>query len=285
MPYSQQFQAILSDNYAIADRENACFVAATQSPEFAPILKHAGKKPLSEQFADSSVATDDEIGLLSRLYLKFESCWQQKVNGYSRLSPTMVPIVVANQRKIDDNFRDLILKKQTWGAFLRRNEELEIAAKREMDKEAGRILASLQQAHQAELGERQAKDEIPLQSDDGRIFSVAVIINKAINIPCVLDSGASSVQLPVEVIQELMRAGVLSDNDFIGMRSYTLADGSSRRSALYRIREIQVGKHIVRNLTAIEGSPGSDALLGQSFLAKLPSWTLDNKRHVLVLAR
>ena len=100
-----------------------------------------------------------------------------------------------------------------------------------------------------------------------------------------LDSGASTVQLPAEVIQKLTQTGALSDNDFIGMRSYTLADGSSRRSALFRIREIQVGKHIVRNLTAIEGPPGSDALLGQSFLAKLPSWTLDNQRHVLVLAR
>jgi clan AA aspartic protease (TIGR02281 family) len=281
----QQYQAILKDNYAVADHQNACFAAATQSPEFTPVLKHAGKKPLPEQFADSSVATDGEIGLLSRLYLKFESCWQQKVDTYSRLSPTMVPIVVAHQRKIDDNFRDLITKKQTWGVFLRRNEELEIAAKRNMDEEAGRILGSLQKAHQAELAEREARDEIELQlSEGGKILSIPLIINNTLHVSFVLDTGATAVLIPADMILTLMRTGALSENDFLGTVTYFLADGSTRRARQFLIREIQVGKHTVRNVTAIEGEPGADGLLGQSFLSKLPSWTLDNKRHVLVMA-
>jgi hypothetical protein len=39
----------------------------------------------------------------------------------------------------------------------------------------------------------------------------------------------------------------------------------------------------VTNLTASIGGPGSPALLGQSFLSKFASWTLDNERNVLVL--
>jgi hypothetical protein len=58
------------------------------------------------------------------------------------------------------------------------------------------------------------------------------------------------------------------------------------RSPRFNIREMRVGEHVVRNVVASVGpAVTSDALLGQSFLSKLPSWTLDNKRHVLILAR
>jgi predicted aspartyl protease len=50
--------------------------------------------------------------------------------------------------------------------------------------------------------------------------------------------------------------------------------------------EMRIGNHVVRNVAARVGpAVSSDALLGQSFLSKLPSWTLDNKRHVLIVAR
>ena len=44
-----------------------------------------------------------------------------------------------------------------------------------------------------------------------------------------------------------------------------------------------VGGQTVSNVTASIGRPGSPPLLGQSFLSKFASWTLDNERNVLVL--
>jgi predicted aspartyl protease len=112
------------------------------------------------------------------------------------------------------------------------------------------------------------------------------VINRTISIPFVLDSGAADVQLPAEVVLTLFRSGTLSEGDFIGASTYVLANGSTLRSPRFNIREMRVGEHIVRNVTASVGrAVSSDALLGQSFLSKLPSWTFDNKRHVLVLAR
>jgi clan AA aspartic protease (TIGR02281 family) len=156
---------------------------------------------------------------------------------------------------------------------------LDIAFQDAMGNEAHRIHVTLQQANQT-------KDEIDLQlSNGGKTLSVPVIINNTLNVSFVLDTGATAVQIPAEMILSLMRTGALSENDFLGTVPYFLADGSKRLARQFLIREIQVGKHIVRNVTGIEGEPGSDALLGQSFLSKLPSWTLDNKRHVLVMAR
>jgi Domain of unknown function (DUF4189) len=48
------------------------------------------------------------------------------------------------------------------------------------------------------------------------------------------------------------------------------------------LHDVIVGNHIVRNVAATVGS-GDESLLGQSFLERLPAWTLDNARHTLVL--
>lgn len=50
------------------------------------------------------------------------------------------------------------------------------------------------------------------------------------------------------------------------------------------IREVQMGQHLVRNVTAIVNPPASDLLLGQSFLSQFGTVTLDYKRLILVLA-
>ena len=44
-----------------------------------------------------------------------------------------------------------------------------------------------------------------------------------------------------------------------------------------------VGGQTVSNVTASIGRSGSPPLLGQSFLSKFASWTLDNERNLLVL--
>jgi len=128
-------------------------------------------------------------------------------------------------------------------------------------------------------------DEVQLEPYNG-VFAVPVVINRAVSMPFILDSGSSEVQLPAEVVLTLMRSGTLSEADFIGASSYVLANGSTLRSPRFNIRDMRVGEHVVRNVAASVGpAVSSDALLGQSFLSKLPSWTLDNKRHVLILAR
>jgi len=134
-------------------------------------------------------------------------------------------------------------------------------------------------------GPEASSHEVQLEPYNG-VFAVPVVVNRSIRIPFVLDSGAAEVQLPAEVVLTLIRTGTLSESDFIGRSSYVLANGSTFRSARFNIREMRVGENVVRNVAASIGpAVSSDALLGQSFLSKLPSWTLDNKRHMLILAR
>jgi aspartyl protease family protein len=128
-------------------------------------------------------------------------------------------------------------------------------------------------------------DEVQLEPYNG-VFAVRVVINRTVSMPFILDSGSSEVQLPAEVVLTLIRTGTVSEGDFIGVNSYVLANGSTLRSPRFNIREMRVGQHVVSNVAASVGPAiSSEALLGQSFLSKLPSWALDNERHVLILAR
>jgi hypothetical protein len=83
----------------------------------------------------------------------------------------------------------LILKKQSWGTFFKRSYDLSIENDSEINTEGDHIRADLAEAHAAELAEREARDEIELQSSDGgKTLSVPVIINNTLNVSFVLDT-------------------------------------------------------------------------------------------------
>jgi predicted aspartyl protease len=48
-------------------------------------------------------------------------------------------------------------------------------------------------------------------------------------------------------------------------------------------RSLKVGSHLLENVTGTIASAQADLLLGQSFLRRFNSWSIDNKRQVLLL--
>jgi hypothetical protein len=127
-------------------------------------------------------------------------------------------------------------------------------------------------------------EEVPIERR-GDTYRVPVRINDTITLPFLLDTGASDLAIPADVALTLVRAGALASGDFIGKDRYTLANGSEEVREQVVIREVQVGDYAVRNVTATISPPQGEPLLGQSFLSKFGSVTLDYKRLVLILAR
>jgi clan AA aspartic protease (TIGR02281 family) len=118
---------------------------------------------------------------------------------------------------------------------------------------------------------------------EGGTYVVPVLINDAIKLDFVVDSGASDVSIPADVVLTLVRTGTITDKDFMGKRNYQLADGSSLPSPIFRIRSLKVGDFVVLNVTASVAPVQGTLLLGQSFLGHFKSWSMDNSKHVLVL--
>jgi clan AA aspartic protease (TIGR02281 family) len=124
--------------------------------------------------------------------------------------------------------------------------------------------------------------EIPLKTRNG-VFVVPVQINGALTLDFMVDSGASDVIIPADVVLTLMRTGTLRDTDFLGQKSYRLADGSAVPSQTFRIRILKVGDRQIENVMASVARVEGSLLLGQSFLSRFRSWSINNGRQVLVL--
>jgi predicted aspartyl protease len=118
---------------------------------------------------------------------------------------------------------------------------------------------------------------------EGGVYVVPILINDAITLDFVVDSGAADVSIPADVVSTLIRTRTIGPSDFVGQQTYVLADGSETPSDVFIIRSLKVGNHVVLNVRASIASPKASLLLGQSFLQHFRSWSIDNARHALVL--
>ena len=118
----------------------------------------------------------------------------------------------------------------------------------------------------------------------GGVYVVPVLINDAIPLNFVVDSGAADVSIPADVVMTLMRTGSLQEADFLGEKTYVLADGSTVPSQTFVIRSLKVGNVVLENVNRSVASVHGSLLLGQTFLSRFKSWSVDNTKHALLLS-
>lgn len=124
---------------------------------------------------------------------------------------------------------------------------------------------------------------IKLSSENG-VFTLPVTLNNALTLDFVLDLGATDIIISPEVFLVLYKAKTITDNDFVGSKSYTLADGTILKSNVINLRSIKFGKYELRNVrAAISTNPLSPLLLGQSALQQFNSYRVDNRRMELII--
>jgi hypothetical protein len=126
-------------------------------------------------------------------------------------------------------------------------------------------------------------EEIQLTTRGGT-FSIPVQLNNTVTLNFVLDTGAADVAVPADVVSTLLRSGTLTERDFVGSATYVMADGSKIPSPRFVLREVRIGNHSVRDVLASASSARGQPLLGQTFLSKLPHWSVDYRRNVLLVS-
>jgi clan AA aspartic protease (TIGR02281 family) len=125
-------------------------------------------------------------------------------------------------------------------------------------------------------------ESISLVRENGTL-QVPVVINGKTSLNFTIDSGATDVSIPANIFYSLTRAGIVSAQDFLDKRAYTLADGSTELSQRFRIRSLRVGNLELPDVIASVMPSAGSLLLGQSFLSRLKSWSIDNEQHVLLI--
>ena len=124
---------------------------------------------------------------------------------------------------------------------------------------------------------------IPMRIEGGT-YVIPVLINDAITLDFVVDSGAADVSIPADVVSTLMRTKTLKETDFLGEKTYVLADGSKVPSPTFVIRSLKVGNKVLENVNGSVVSVNGSLLLGQTFLSRFKSWSVDNTKHALLLS-
>ena len=123
---------------------------------------------------------------------------------------------------------------------------------------------------------------VPMISDGGT-FKVPVTINRQLTLNFVVDSGAADVSIPADVFMTLVRTGTITDADFLDKQTYQLADGSTIPSQRFVIRTLKIGDKTLENVVGGIAPVAGSLLLGQSFLSRFKSWSIDNQRRALIL--
>ncbi len=127
-----------------------------------------------------------------------------------------------------------------------------------------------------------SETRVPLKKI-GTTLLVQATINGMVQVPFVLDSGASDVTIPADVVAVLEQAGTITGDDLLLPQTYGLADGSTASSRTFRLRSVKVGNRVLQNVTGSVALNSRGFLLGQSFLDRFRSWSVDNEQNILVL--
>jgi clan AA aspartic protease (TIGR02281 family) len=125
---------------------------------------------------------------------------------------------------------------------------------------------------------------IPLLKMSGGLIA-PVVINNALKLNFIVDSGASDVSIPADVFSSLVRANTVTQADITGNRNYKNADGEVFQSKTFVIRSLKIGNIEAPRVQAKVSPSNAPPLLGQSFLKRFKSWSIDNSTQELILQR
>jgi predicted aspartyl protease len=117
------------------------------------------------------------------------------------------------------------------------------------------------------------------------VYKINLNINKSVSLDFILDSGASVVLIPEDVFSVLVRNGTILKSDILGYQNFTIADGTTSKKPVFRIKSLTIGNITVTDIEATIGELNSDLLLGQSFIQKFKSIKIDNSSNELVIEK
>jgi clan AA aspartic protease (TIGR02281 family) len=123
---------------------------------------------------------------------------------------------------------------------------------------------------------------VPLKTN-GNTLLVPVELNGTMTLDFVIDSGASDVSIPADVFSTLKRTSSVKLSDLTGQQTYVLADGSKVQSVTFIIRSLRVGNILLKDVRGSVAPSQASLLLGQSFLERFKSWSIDNTKKELFL--
>ena len=125
-------------------------------------------------------------------------------------------------------------------------------------------------------------EEILLKKISG-VYQVPLRINNVLTRNFVLDTGAAEVVISEDILTALIKSGTLRQTNYLPKQTFVLANGARVTYPRVILDRVSMGNQTVRNVPAVIVKKKGSLLLGQSFLSQLGTWSLDNRRQVLIV--
>lgn len=154
----RQYQGIRENSSAAGQQLRTCARAVYDAPSYEPLRRHIpfdAREATLQQMTDTAFVTDAEIALILDTHPQLQACRQAYIDRIGQATPSMVPIFAGFLTKTEHSLIDLIQKKKPWGEHVRYVKEIFPEFQAQVAAEDQRIIAGLNQDHQAELAQRQ----------------------------------------------------------------------------------------------------------------------------------
>jgi hypothetical protein len=117
------------------------------------------------------------------------------------------------------------------------------------------------------------------------LYTVPVTINGEITLNFLIDSGASDVIIPADVVSTLVRAGSVTKHDIFGKEQFKLATGTLISQNQIEINTLTIGNVTINNVIATISPTSGDLVLGGTFLTRFQYWGINTSNNILVLGQ
>ena len=127
-------------------------------------------------------------------------------------------------------------------------------------------------------------DEVSVPyTEEGGVKLIDVMINGAIKVKMIVDSGCSDMLIFADEANFLYKQGAISESDITGINEAAIADGSIVETMGVNLKEVVVGDKLrFTNVEAsVSNSCNAPLLLGNSFLDRIATYKVDTKNKVI----
>ena len=110
---------------------------------------------------------------------------------------------------------------------------------------------------------------VPLENFRG-IYMVRGVVNDVMALNFMVDTGATDVAIPADIVESLMKTGTITKADFLGEGIAVLADGSRMPSQIFQIRSLKIGDVVINNVRAsVTPRKKGGAAVGSEFFRQI----------------
>lgn len=131
--------------------------------------------------------------------------------------------------------------------------------------------------------------EVDFKKTESNVKTIHVKLNDKNGYDALFDTGCSGMLISSLEFMELIKSQTITENDYVGVATSSIADGSKINNPIYNIRSVTVvdkkgEAHVLRDIKAtVVENPGADILIGNLLIDQWAknSYTIDLTKKVI----